>query len=169
MARFSKRGCEFPLLRQFRQICFGERNKSTPRLVNLNVATQPFAPTSPLPSLPFVDPFAFERRFELGPNDSPIQRGDREDTGDNEARPDEMGSGDAQPTADPTSFGGTTSIGHRESDRFDPADELLDVDGMETMLPTDARLGLTNVGDVPADDWAADTGPTRTGEEQDDR
>ncbi len=94
---------------------------------------------------------------------------DREDTGDNEARPDEMGSGDAQPTVDPTSFGGTSSSRHPSSDRFDPEEELHDVDGMETMLPTDSRLGLTNVGNVPADDWAADTGPTRTAEEEPNR
>ncbi|MDQ2844545.1 MAG: hypothetical protein M3Y72_26560 [Acidobacteriota bacterium] len=102
----------------------------------------------------------------MGPNDSSIKRGDREDTGDNEARPDEIGSGDAQPTVDPTSFGGTTSIRHPESDRFDPEAELQDLDGMETMLPTDGRLGLTNIGDIPADDWAADTGPTRDAEEE---
>lgn len=105
----------------------------------------------------------------MGPNDRGIKRGDREDTGHNEARPDEMGSGDAQPTVDPTSFGGTTSIRHPSSDRFDPEAELEDLDGMETMLPTDGRLGLTDVGDVPADDWAADSGPTRTAEEGDDR
>lgn len=101
----------------------------------------------------------------LGPNDSPIHRGDRTDTGDEEARPDEMGSGSAQSTVDPTSFGGTTSIRHPESDSFDPADELRDTDGMETMLPTDGRLGLTNIGNKPAEDWAADTGPTRSNEE----
>lgn len=100
----------------------------------------------------------------LGPNDSPIHRGGRSDTGDDEARPDELGSGDAQPTVDPTSFGGTTSIRHSESDQFDPKEELGDQDGMETMLPTDGRLGLTNVGNKPADDWAADTGPTRSNE-----
>jgi len=102
----------------------------------------------------------------LGPNDSAIHRGDRSETGDEEARPDEMGSGFAQPTVDPTSFGGTTSIRHPESDSFDPAEELGDVDGMETMLPTDGRLGLTNVGRKPAEDWAADSGPTRSNEEQ---
>ena len=98
-----------------------------------------------------------------------IKRRDREDTGDNQARPDEMGSGDAEPTVDSTSFGGTGSISHSSSDRFDPAQELADVDGMETMLPNDGRLGLTNVGNVPADDWAADEGETRTAEEGPDR
>ena len=40
---------------------------------------------------------------------------------------------------------------------------------METMEPTDGRLGLTNIGNVPADDWAADTGPTRDAEEGENR
>jgi hypothetical protein len=103
--------------------------------------------------------------MHLGPNDSPIHRGDRSDTGDEEAHPDETGSGDAQPTADPTAFGGTSSIRHPESDAFNAEDELRDSDGLEAMLPSDGRLGLTNVDDVPADDWAADTGPTRSNEE----
>ena len=98
-----------------------------------------------------------------------IKRGDREDTGPNEARPDETGSGNAEPIVDPTSFGATSSIRHSSSDRFDPAAELADADGMETMLPNDGRLGLTNIGNVPPDDWAADTGETRTAEEDADR
>ncbi len=105
----------------------------------------------------------------MASNDSSIKRGDRADTGDNQARPDEMSSGDAQPTVDPTSFGGITSIRHSSSDHFDAQAELADLDGMETMLPTDGRLGLTDIGDVPADDWAADTGSTHTAEEQSDR
>lgn len=101
-----------------------------------------------------------------GPNESSIQRGDREDTGDNEARPDEMGSGPARSTVDPTSFGGTTSISHPSSEPFDIEEELRDLDGIEIVQPSDGRLGLTNVGDVPAEDWAADTGPTRTPESE---
>ena len=103
--------------------------------------------------------------IRLGPNDSPIHRGDRAETGDEEARPNEIGTGYAHPTTDPTSFGATTSIRHPESDSFDPADELRDTDGMETMVPDDGRLGLTNLGEKPSDDWAADTGPTRSNEE----
>ena len=123
-----------------------------------------------LPLLPFgiYEPVQESTQW-MGPNDSSINRGDREETGDNEARPDEMGSGDAQPTGDPTSFGGTTSIRHPSSDRFDQTEELRDMDGMEVMIPTDGRLGLTDVGDVPADDWAADTGETRTAEEEPNR
>ncbi len=102
----------------------------------------------------------------MGPNDSSIQRGDRADTGDNVARPDETGSGPAHPTADPTTFGATSSIRHRESDNFDVERELGDYDGVEIMQPTDGRLGLTNVGGVPPDDWAADTGETHTAESE---
>jgi hypothetical protein len=98
----------------------------------------------------------------FGPNDSPIHRGDREDTGDEEARPDELGSGPAQPTVDPTAFGGTSSIRHPASGRSSIEEELRDYDGIEVMEPNDGRLGLTNLGDVPADDWAADTGETKT-------
>lgn len=100
----------------------------------------------------------------IGPDDSAIHRGDREDTGDNEARPDELGSGPAQPTVDPTAFGGTSSIRHAENARFSVEEELRDYDGMEVVEATDGRLGLTDIGDVPPDDWAADTGETRTPE-----
>ncbi len=113
---------------------------------------------------PLVEWPANSAGLQLGPNDSSIQRGDREDTGDNEAGPDEMGSGFAQPTVDPTSFGGTTSIRHNETDNFDVEEERADYDGLEIMEATDGRLGLTNVGNVPADDWAADTGETHTPE-----
>jgi hypothetical protein len=124
-----------------------------------------FSTCTPFPAILIEIPPALAR-LNLGPDDGGIQRGDREDTGDNEARPDEMGSGSAQPTVDPTSFGGTTSIRHPTSDRFDIQSELGDDDGFEVMEPTDGRLGLTNVADTPADDWAADTGPTRTPESE---
>jgi hypothetical protein len=68
------------------------------------------------------------------------------------------------PTVDPTSFGGVTSIRHPTSEHIDIEQEERDNDGFEVMLPTDGRLGLTNVEDTPADDWAADTGETRTPE-----
>jgi hypothetical protein len=99
-------------------------------------------------------------------NDSTIRRGDREDTGDDEARPTETGSGPARPTADPTSLGGTSSIPQRPTRGFDAGEELRDNYGMEVVEPTDGRLGLTNIGDVPPDDWAADTGPTRSPESE---
>jgi hypothetical protein len=115
-----------------------------------------------LSSLPLPE---FEAaKLRLGPNDSSINRGDREDTGDNEAQPDEMGSGPAHPTVDPTSFGGTTSISHSETDSSAIEEEVREDDGFEIEDATDGRLGLTGIGNHPAEDWAADTGPTRTPE-----
>ena len=102
--------------------------------------------------------------YILGPNDSSISRGDRADTGDNEARPTEKGSGWAYPTVDDSALGGDTSISHSETIRFDVDDERDSRDGLEIMQPEDGRLGLTDVGDVPADDWAADTGETKSAE-----
>src|SRR5579859_6052496 len=79
-------------------------------------------------------------KMQVGPNDSSIHRGDREDTGDDEAQPTETGSGPARPTADPTSLGGTTSIRQPASREFDAEEELQENDGMEVMEPTDGRL-----------------------------
>ncbi len=104
--------------------------------------------------------------FQLEPQQSPNQRDDGLDSGDNDTEADQMGWDPGHATVDPTSFGGTSSIRHPTSGRFDLEEEMRDTDGMEEMLPTDSRLGLTNVGDVPADDWAADTGDTRTAEEE---
>jgi len=39
-----------------------------------------------------------------------------------------------------------------------------DLQDATIMDAEDPRLGLTNTSTVPADDWAADTGPTRTPE-----
>ena len=82
--------------------------------------------------------------------------------GDNEARPDEMGSGPARPTFDPTSFGGTTTIRQPADESDDVEQEIREDDSFEILDATDGRLGLTDIGDKPADDWAADTGPTTT-------
>ena len=100
-----------------------------------------------------------------GPNDGGIQRGDREDTGDNEARPGDLGSGPAQPTVDPTSLGGITSVEQPSAHRFDVEREREDYDGMEVMEANDGRLGLTGIGGSESEDWAADTGETRSPEE----
>lgn len=100
-----------------------------------------------------------------------IKRGDRADTGDLEAREaddvSEAGSGvqgggsaTGNPTADPSALGDAANIGEGR------ASGLLEDDEADLTIvdATDPSLGLTNVGDVPADDWAADTGPTRSGE-----
>ena len=96
----------------------------------------------------------------FGPNDSSINRGDREETGDNEARPTEKGSGDAEPTVDRTAMGGDSSMRRPTGSGFDLDEERLDNDGIEIMEADDGRLGLTNTDRVLADDWAADTGET---------
>ena len=45
------------------------------------------------------------------------------------------------------------------------ADETTeDIDDLSIVDATDPGLGLTNIGDVQADDWAADTGPTQSDE-----
>jgi len=131
------------------------------------MSTQPIYLPSQIPFvLPAVELPADSQEMQLGPNDSSIHRGDRQETGDNEAQPTETGSGPARPTADPTSLGGTTSSRRPPSGGFDADEELRDNYGMEVVEPTDGRLGLTNVGDVPPDDWAADTGPTKSPESE---
>jgi hypothetical protein len=68
-----------------------------------------------------------------------IKRGDSEETGDLEARPTEKSDQDLQPD--------------------EGLDELTVKDA------SDPSLDLTNIGEVPPEDWAANTGPTRTNEE----
>jgi hypothetical protein len=115
----------------------------------------------PIPVIPISTPPGLLAHLQLGPNDG-ISRGDRAETGDEEAQPDEMGTDDAHVTGDPTSFGATTSIRHPSGSDVDLYEDGLGADEME-ILPEDNRsLGLTNTDTVPADDWAADTGPTRT-------
>jgi hypothetical protein len=82
---------------------------------------------------------------------------------DNEARPTEKGARPAQPTVDPAGFGGETSIRHETSEEgFDAETELHENDGFEVEQAEDGRLGLTNTDRVPAEDWAADIGATKT-------
>lgn len=85
--------------------------------------------------------------FWCGPNDGGIKRGDSAETGDEEARP----TAGAEP--------------EDETESLNQTDE--DLDALTVLPATDATLGLTDIGGVPADDWAADTGPTRSAEEQD--
>jgi hypothetical protein len=92
-----------------------------------------------------------------------IKRGDSAETGDLEARPtqsaDRAGSGSgATVTGDPSALGpsrGQTPLNTGDTD----LDELTVKDA------SDPTLGLTDIGDVPPDDWAADTGPTHSAEE----
>lgn len=43
-------------------------------------------------------------------------------------------------------------------------DGIDDLEGLTVMEAGDPTLGMTNVGDVGPDDWAADTGPDRSGD-----
>ena len=76
------------------------------------------------------------------PNVGGIKRGDSEETGDLEARQDEAAA-NASGSGDP------------------------ELDDLTVLDADDPELGLTNIGEVPPDDWAADTGPTVTSEERD--
>jgi hypothetical protein len=88
--------------------------------------------------------------MNLGPNDGGIKRGDREVTGDEEARPNTLDYELPIPEDD--------AIGTFEENP-DP-----DSNDMETVNPYNPRSGVTNTSRRPADDWAADTGPSRTPE-----
>lgn len=79
-----------------------------------------------------------------GPNDGGIKRGDSAETGDEEAGP----TAGAEPEDDTESLGDT------------------DLDDLTVLNADDPSLGLTDIGGVPADDWAADTGPTHSAEEK---
>ena len=100
-----------------------------------------------------------------------IKRGDRAETGDLEARPNDgvsragsgVHGGGGHATADPSSLG-TEGPGVSELDGTPLHTGDTEVDELTVMDAADPDLGLTNVGDIPADDWAADTGPTHSGE-----
>lgn len=106
-------------------------------------------------------------------NSGGIKRGDRADTGDEKARPtdgvSEAGSGVrggdsddvGHPTANPSSLGGTSSFHDSGMARLGGDGDLED---LTVHGGSDPDLGLTDVGDRPPEDWAANTGPTRSGE-----
>jgi hypothetical protein len=91
------------------------------------------------------------RSMILGPNDGGIKRGDREDTGDEEAGPNILDTGELPIPED-------EAIGTYEDGPSPDADE------MEIVSPYNPRSGVTNTSRRPADDWAADTGPSQTPE-----
>ena len=80
-------------------------------------------------------------------NTGGIKRGDSAETGDLEAQPSE------------TAYNAESVSGQLPPETGDELDELTIMDA------DDPDLGLTDIGEVPPDDWAADTGPTRTAEE----
>ena len=104
-------------------------------------------------------------------NTGGIKRGDSAETGDLEAKPTETvtragsgarggyaGGGEGQVTADPSALGA-----QRGPVALDPDNILEDLTVKDA---DDPSLGLTDTEDEPADDWAADTGPTRSTESE---
>ncbi|HVW83204.1 MAG TPA: hypothetical protein VHB50_00920 [Bryobacteraceae bacterium] len=99
-----------------------------------------------------------------------IKRGDSAETGDLEAKPtetaDRAGSGahgggggaEGEVTADASALG--TRRG--ETPLRPDGNEL---DELTVKDAHDPSLGLTDIDNVPPEDWAADTGPTRSEEE----
>lgn len=83
--------------------------------------------------------------YSCAANDGGIKRGDRAATGDEEAGP----TAGAEPEDE------TESIGQADLDDL----AVLDAD--------DPSLGLTDIDTVAPEDWAANTGPTRSAEERD--
>ena len=108
-----------------------------------------------------------------GPNDGGIRRGESAETGDEEARPTEgvgpEGSGvpgdedewNAPPTANPSALAGGPT---KSSEGIAEIGGDGDLEDLNVVDASDPSLGLTDTGGEPADDWAANTGPTRTGE-----
>jgi len=93
----------------------------------------------------FNDPDDSPLTYSCAANDGGIKRGDSAETGDDEARP----TAGAEPEDE------TESLGQSDLDDL----TVLDAD--------DPTLGLTDIDAVPPEDWAADTGPTRSAEERD--
>ncbi len=107
-------------------------------------------------------------------NDDVSRRGDRAGTGKLRARRNEgtgpggsgvRGGDSAFPTADGSALAEDVADAGGEGVEED-SNVLEDADMGDLTIhgATDPDLGLTDVGDVGPDDWAANTGPTRTGE-----
>ncbi len=100
-----------------------------------------------------------------------VKRGDSEETGDLEAQPtetaDRAGSGGVgkKPAEEGVVTGDPSALGVSRGPMYLHPDGN-DLDDLTVMDASDPALGLTNIGDIPADDWAADTGPTHSAEEE---
>ncbi|MBL8210344.1 MAG: hypothetical protein JNK87_06510 [Bryobacterales bacterium] len=109
---------------------------------------------------------------------SKIKRGDRKDTGDLEARPKEGVGRAGSGTRTGPNTGKVTGDASALAEGQSPAPSELtgaagqDLAGLTVHDALDPDLGLTNIGEVPPQDWAADTGETKNqqiDEEPDDR
>lgn len=124
-----------------------------------------------------------ERPYSMycGPNDGGVKRGDRADTGDLEANPSETvsrgGSGvrsGNKANIPAANSGFPTGDAGALADGPSPGPSVLEeeaiqsgsggIDDLTIYDATEPSLGLTGIGDVPPDDWAADTGETQTDE-----
>jgi hypothetical protein len=113
-------------------------------------------------------------KLYCGTDDGGIKRGDRADTGDEEAGHEEgvgrggsgVPGGDGGATGHVT--GATDSLAESTSGvTTSSSDAVRGDDTLDDLYITDASdpsLGLTNVPENPPSDWAANTGPTRTPE-----
>ena len=64
----------------------------------------------------------------------------------------------------PGGDGGANGHVTGNSNPMGAAHSVDDLDDLTVLDADDPTLGLTNYGDVPPDDWAANTGPTRSAE-----
>ncbi|MGI8741758.1 MAG: hypothetical protein ACR2NN_04145 [Bryobacteraceae bacterium] len=114
-----------------------------------------------------VEPQMYEYNQWCGPNDGGIKRGDRTETGDEQAQPTERVARDGYGLDNAASSEGTPETGY---DNFDTLEDQPpaaggDLEDLSVLSADDPSLGLTNIGIKPPEDWAADTGPTRSNEE----
>ncbi len=111
--------------------------------------------------------------MDLSRNRGGISGGDRSETGDLEARPNEgtgpggsgVRGGDGGASGNPTAS--TDALSDASTDDTMGVAELSgdsDLEDLTIHNADDPDLGLTDIGNIPAEDWAANTGPTRSGE-----
>lgn len=98
-----------------------------------------------------------------------IKRGDSDETGDLEAQPtatsDRGGSGASGGNSGASGrVTGDASAGGGEAKGGTPLTGDGALDDLTVKDASDPDLGLTGLDDVPADDWAADTGDTQSTE-----
>lgn len=108
-----------------------------------------------------------------GPNDGGIKRGDRADTGPDQAgHKDGVGrTGSGVPGGDGGSTGHVTGAPDSEAEPVDLGEEWLvpedsevaaeDIADFTVTTADDPSLGMTDIAGRPPEDWAADAGPSR--------
>ncbi|HUQ94712.1 MAG TPA: hypothetical protein VM120_23730 [Bryobacteraceae bacterium] len=98
--------------------------------------------------------------LSCGPNDGGIQRGDSAASGDVTVRPKStVGVAGSPPTPNPD--GENLDDAEPSSPEIGGVEAEPDSEELTVHTADDPDLGLTNIGQVPPDDWAANTGPDR--------